>query len=161
MQPSGSRRAGGLSLAVSANRRTGCDLRLGAFPHRLVCRITNDANAHRSRHSYEPNPLHPIARELAAHYDDHHYHGLRSLFAILATGHVPGFCSAATALLVTLATHAHLLCRANTSCESVAPKKILYLNEALLIGRENFDDGKDLQDNERCVDRTACINAAA
>src|SRR5215472_3587303 len=111
----------------SAGSRTGCDLRRPPLSHRLVRGISDDADAHRSRHSNEPNSIHSIARELATHYDYAHHHGDRSLSPVLTAGRIPRFCSAAAVLLVAAGADARLLCGAYATCESLAAEKIVDL----------------------------------
>ena len=62
-------------------RRPERHLRRRAVPHRLVCRIADDADAHHPRHPHQPDSVHPIARELAAHHDHAAHHGHRRLSA--------------------------------------------------------------------------------
>ena len=55
-----------------------------ALSNRLVCRVADNANADRPRHSHEQDPLHPGPGELAAHHDYPDDHGAGRVAAPLA-----------------------------------------------------------------------------
>jgi hypothetical protein len=127
MQQSRPYRSGRIGVAIPADSQTRRDLRRRTVSYRLVCGIAYDADAHRSRHSNQPDSVHSVARELATHHDHIHHHGDRSLSPVLTAGRSFRFCSTAAVLLAAAADDARLLPGAHATCESLAPEKILDL----------------------------------
>src|SRR6266403_2384210 len=99
MQPVGSGAAVGTGGPFCQCGRPGPYVRGRAVPHGLVCGIADDADAHHSRDSHEPDSVHSIAGELATDDDDAADHGYRGLSAVFTAGDTIGFCSAAGTVL--------------------------------------------------------------
>ena len=93
--------------------------------HRLVCRIADDADAHRPRHPHEPDSVHPIARELATDDDDHRHHGRRRVAAVFAAGAVSGVRAVAVAVLAVPGGHADLLRRPDAGHQDLAHPQVV------------------------------------
>ena len=80
-----------LAARFAERRRPGTNLRRRVVPHRLVCRIADDADAHHPRHPHQPDSVHPIARQLATHHDHAPHHGIGRLSALFAARDLLGF----------------------------------------------------------------------
>ena len=96
----------------------------------MVCRVTDDADAHHPRDSYQQNPVSAEASEPGINHHDVIHHGRRGMATIFSCGLIARLHAIALAILANSNSDAAGVHESHSNRESLVAEAKVDLNEA-------------------------------